>query len=82
MRNGTTIGALLLAIAFLAMAPALGLAQDSEESSNPDLKCLKCHTKNLKKNLEDGEKMSLKIDAAGFENSVHRVIGCTGCHRR
>jgi len=81
MKNGTTVCSLLLAIALLAMAPVVSVAQDSEEISNPDLKCLKCHTRNLKKNLEDGEKMSLKIDGAGFEKSVHRVIGCTGCHR-
>jgi hypothetical protein len=81
MKKGSTIYALLLAIAVLAMAPAVGVAQDSEDFSNPDLKCLKCHTKNLKKTLEDGERMSLQIEAAGFEKSVHRVIGCTGCHR-
>lgn len=82
MRTGTTIGALLLAISLVGMAPAICLAQtDQENVSNPDLKCLKCHSKNLKKKLEDGETMSLRIEAADFEESVHRVIGCTGCHR-
>lgn len=82
MRTGTTIGSLLLAISLWGMAPAHCLAQsDQEQISNPDLKCLKCHSKNLKKKLEDGETMSLHIEAADFETSVHRVIGCTGCHR-
>jgi hypothetical protein len=81
MKTGITFGTLLLAIALLGMAPAVSLALDNEEVSNPDLKCLKCHSKNLRKKLEDGEKMSLKIDVEHFATSVHRVIGCTGCHR-
>ena len=81
MKTGIKFGTLLLAIALLGMAPAVSLAQDNEEVSNPDLKCLKCHSKNLKKKLEDGEKMSLRIDVEHFATSVHRVIGCTGCHR-
>jgi len=81
MKSGTTFGALLLAITLLVMAPAVYSAENQEDVSNPDLKCLKCHTKNLKKTLEDGEKMSLKIKVEDFEKSVHRVIGCTGCHR-
>lgn len=49
---------------------------------NPDKKCLKCHSKNLKKKLEDGGSMSLKIEASEFENSVHSTMGCTGCHEK
>lgn len=81
MKTRLTIGILLTAIALLAMAPAAGMADQHEEVSNPDVKCLKCHSRNLKKQLEDGEKMSLRIDVEQFETSVHRVIGCTGCHR-
>jgi len=81
MKPGMILGSLLLAIALVAMAPAVSAAEEYEEVSNPDLKCLKCHSKNLKKTLEDGEKMSLRIEVPDFETSVHRVIGCTGCHR-
>lgn len=81
MKTGNLLGPLLLAIAFLAMAPAAGLAADQEEVSNPDAKCVKCHSRGLKKKLEDGETMSLKIDVDTFGTSVHTVIGCTGCHR-
>ena len=35
----------------------------------------------LKKKLEDGDVMPLKIDVEAFSTSVHQVIGCTGCHR-
>jgi hypothetical protein len=76
-----TLGNLLFAVALLAAAPAASWADDSEAVSNPDAKCLKCHSKGLKKKLEDGEKMSLKVNVAHFEESVHSVIGCTGCHR-
>ncbi|MDH3923528.1 MAG: hypothetical protein OET41_02895, partial [Xanthomonadales bacterium] len=81
MKSGIKTGILLVAIALLGMAPAIGLADHHEEVSNPDLKCLKCHSKNLKKKLEDGEKMSLRIEVEEFGSSVHKVIGCTGCHR-
>jgi hypothetical protein len=69
----------MLVIALLAGLPAAALAQQSPD--NPDAKCLKCHSKKLQKKLEDGETMFLQISGGDFETSVHRVIGCTGCHR-
>ena len=47
MKTGPILGSLLLAIALLGMATAVGAAEDSEEVSSPDLKCLKCHSRNL-----------------------------------
>jgi len=79
MKTSNMLGILLMAIAVLAMAPAAALAQQS--TSDPDAKCLKCHSKKLKKTLEDGETMFLQVSADDFGQSVHRVIGCTGCHR-
>jgi hypothetical protein len=70
---------LLLATALLAVAPAAVVAEPTPD--DPDAKCLKCHGKKLQKTLEDGEKLSLQIAAADFEQSVHQVIGCSGCHR-
>jgi len=81
MKPGLILGALLLAITLQAVAPAVKAAEDQEEIANPDLKCLKCHSKNLSKKLEDGDKMSLHIDGAAFASSVHNEIGCTGCHQ-
>jgi hypothetical protein len=83
METRTIFGGLmiLIAAALLAAAPQPTLADHHEEVSNPDAKCFKCHSKNLKKKLEDGERMSLKVNVEQFEDSAHRVIGCTGCHR-
>lgn len=81
MKTGTTLGAMLIAIALLGMAPNVSMAEQHEEVSNPDVKCLKCHGRNLKKKLEDGETMLLRVEAEAFQTSVHSVIGCTGCHR-
>ncbi len=75
----TTLGSLLLAVAMLAALPVTASAQQTAD--DPDAKCLKCHSKKLKKKLEDGETMFLQISAEDFDQSVHRVIGCTGCHR-
>lgn len=81
MKTGFKFGAMLLATTLLILWPAISMAEHHEEVSNPDVKCLKCHSKNLKKKLEDGEKMSLRIEVEQFGTSVHQVIGCTGCHR-
>ena len=79
MKSRNAVGSLMLVIALLAGLPAAALAQQSAD--DPDAKCLKCHSKKLKKKLEDGETMFLQISGGDFETSVHRVIGCTGCHR-
>ena len=68
-----------LAIALLAVATAVWPAEPAPD--DPDVKCLKCHSKKLKKVLEDGETMFLQINGEEFGQSVHSVIGCTGCHR-
>jgi len=79
MKISVTCAGLLLAIALGAMAPAAAHAQDGV--TDPDAKCLKCHSKNLKKSLADGEKLSLHVSTEDFAQSAHNVIGCTGCHR-
>ena len=79
MKTLTTIGSLLLAVALLTALPTVAAAQ--EAAVDPDAKCLKCHSKKLKKKLEDGETMFLQISGDEFSQSVHQVIGCTGCHR-
>lgn len=83
MKTGMNLGALLLAFAFLVTAPASVSAATDEEvaSADADAKCLKCHSRNLKKTLEDGDTMLLKVEVEPFSTSVHKVIGCTGCHR-
>jgi hypothetical protein len=73
--------ALFLAGAWIAVTPVEVLAQDAAEAPDPDARCVKCHSRGLKKKLEDGEVLSLKVDAEAFGTSVHSVIGCTGCHR-
>jgi hypothetical protein len=81
MKTGIAVGALWLAASLLGAGPATGLAQEQADAANPDAKCVKCHSRGLKKKLEDGTSLSLKIDVDTFESSVHHVIGCTGCHR-
>ncbi|MGD8347546.1 MAG: multiheme c-type cytochrome, partial [Lysobacterales bacterium] len=72
---------IFLAGAWMAVAPIDVLAQDAANAPDPDAKCVKCHSRGLKKKLEDGEVLSLKVDVDAFDSSVHTVIGCTGCHR-
>lgn len=79
MKISVTCAGLLVAIALAAMAPAAALAQQGV--ADPDAQCLKCHSKNLKKSLADGEKLSLHVSTEDFAQSAHNVIGCTGCHR-
>ena len=68
----------MLAFALVSM-PALASVDEGVMSAD-DAKCLKCHSKKLKKSLEDGEKLSLHVATADFTESVHSGIGCNGCH--
>ncbi|MDT8319336.1 MAG: multiheme c-type cytochrome [Xanthomonadales bacterium] len=67
----------LVATALLTVPVATAVGASAEE----DAKCLKCHSRNLKKSLEDGSTLSLHIPGEAFADSVHSKIGCTGCHR-
>ena len=57
MKTAKSLGIMVFTAALLAAVPAAVLAEHHEEISNPDLKCLMCHRKNLIKTLEDGETM-------------------------
>jgi hypothetical protein len=83
MKTGLHLSALLLAFAFVFAMPSDGAAATDEAiaQADADAKCLKCHSRNLKKKLEDGDTLLLKVDVDHFSSSVHKVIGCTGCHR-
>ena len=42
--------------------------------------CLRCHQHAMSITLRNGEKVSLKIDAAALEGSVHTKLACFDCH--
>jgi hypothetical protein len=69
----------LIVCALMIIAAAVTHANESTPPS--DSKCIKCHSRALKKSLENGEILSLQVATALFEQSAHSVIGCTGCHR-
>lgn len=81
MRTVYAFGALIFSLALLGTGPVMGQESSQDSVANPDAKCVKCHSRGLKKKLEDGETMSLQVDVDMFATSVHQVIGCTGCHR-
>lgn len=57
------------------------VSSSSAAASADDQQCLGCHaTPGLAKPLDDGETLSLRIQADHFSQSVHGVLGCTGCH--
>jgi hypothetical protein len=70
-------------LAFLALvpfgsgaAPAPGVAL-----SGQDKQCLACHSSaRLVKKLPNGEELSLHIAGPAFAESVHKAMGCAGCH--
>jgi len=74
------LGALLLLLpAADCMAAEPGTAGKTA-AVDLDKKCLKCHSKNRKKTMEDGEVLSLHVAKVDYANSVHGEIGCTSCH--
>ena len=70
--------AVILASTLLFVPVSLSMADDI--LSDSDAKCLACHSMKLKKTLENGEKLSLRVSVAEFSESVHGGIGCTSCH--
>jgi len=77
-----TIAALaaLFVVAMLLTPMAMGATASEKPALTVDAKCLKCHSKNPKKTLEDGEVLSLHVELTELTNSVHNGIACTGCH--
>ncbi|WP_353685322.1 cytochrome c family protein [Thermodesulfovibrio sp. 3462-1] len=53
-----------------------------KDAVSDDVKsCLRCHgMKTLSKQLENGQSLSLYIDGAKFEKSVHGAMDCSSCH--
>jgi hypothetical protein len=43
-------------------------------------KCLRCHTKDRSKTLEDGTELSLKVHKEDYLTSAHGEVACIGCH--
>ena len=42
--------------------------------------CMRCHQHAMGIELRNGEKVSLKVDAAALAGSVHAKLGCFDCH--
>ncbi len=42
--------------------------------------CMRCHQHAMGITLRNGQKVSLKVDAAALEGSVHAKLGCYDCH--
>ena len=77
-RYRSMLAALLLlsGAAFHASAAA-----PADSLSDTDKACLGCHgAEGLKKDLDNGQSLPLHVGADEFANSVHKPIGCTGCH--
>lgn len=71
---------LLLAAVLFPFAP-LFPAQASEGLSETDQQCLACHASpDLEKKLANGDRLTLHVKAEVFAKSVHKPIGCAGCH--
>ena len=78
--NGLAIAVVAAALALLPTAIPPAFAAD-DASSASDQHCLGCHgSAGMEKKLEDGGTLLLHVPADMFAKSVHRAIGCTGCH--
>ncbi len=72
--------------ALCGIAAALFLVHGSARAADTTLPeaaqaCLGCHSADgLDKKLANGETLSLHVDAAAFEKSIHSMLGCGVCH--
>lgn len=79
-RASVVVAVIAAALVFLGADTRPALAADGD-LSEADQQCLKCHRfANLDKTLENGETLSLHVVGDEFAQSVHRVVGCAGCH--
>lgn len=73
------VGLAVLSLILSAASPATRAAEGA--LSQLDQQCLACHSaQGLEKKLENGEALSMYVDGAAFEKSVHNKIGCPVCH--
>ncbi|MBI4205521.1 MAG: hypothetical protein HY527_10890 [Betaproteobacteria bacterium] len=77
------MGLIIAALASVLLFPALFVTAYAAENalSEADKQCLACHsTEGLEKKLANGDTLSLHVRGEVFANSVHKAIGCAGCH--
>jgi hypothetical protein len=82
-RSSPIVGLAAASLALLAAIAAGGAAAANPAESLPDTDkaCLACHAQEgLKKELSDGSSLALQVHGDAFATSVHRPIGCGGCH--
>jgi len=66
---------------FLALSTVSWARAADKSLSEADETCLGCHAQEqLEKKLADNTSLSLHVQADAFARSVHRQIGCAGCH--
>lgn len=69
-----TVSILLAPVSFITAHAVEGLSEG-------DNQCLTCHaTAGLEKKFGNGDTLSLHIPGEAFARSVHKAIGCSGCH--
>lgn len=87
--NGTSAraaferGLIIAAAAAALLLPAAFVTVGAAENglSEGDKQCLSCHsTEGLEKKLPNSDTLSLHVKGEVFAGSVHKAIGCAGCH--
>ena len=72
---------IVAALALSLLATGLVAAHAADGLSESDQQCLACHAaQGLEKKLANGDTLSLHVQAEAFAKSVHKAIGCAGCH--
>ena len=71
----------VMAIGTTSEAAALAGDPVVKPEAEKDTKCLKCHSRDKTKTLEDGEEMSLQVPLSEYASAAHSKEGCTSCHK-
>jgi len=67
---------------FLSLTLILGFLLTSGGFAANVEDCLMCHgDESLTKEDSTGKEISLFVDESIFTNSIHKILGCTGCHQ-
>jgi hypothetical protein len=76
------LGLAIAAVVSILLFPVPFITANAAEGlSDADNACLACHsTEGLEKKFGNGDTLSLHVPGEAFARSVHKAIGCSGCH--
>jgi cytochrome b subunit of formate dehydrogenase len=79
-RNTVKRCGLFVALVLLLSVPGFAGSKSKSPAKMSNEECLACHNDASLTKDENGKQVSLHVDDAAFQASIHSTFGCTDCH--